>query len=615
MLDQKIIFITIISFFFYLLNIQGQNIDVEKEIETIIEMRDHDIEKTIKYTDSLLQYDFPNKVKIKIEKGLLYISSNEPKKSILIFKNVIKEIKNDEKKLRDLGNAYVGISQSYSLTGNNDDALKNIFKGLQIGKKLKDIEFESRIFSVMAYLYYNSKDYKNALKYEKESVKILNKIGDYSEKDESLYGSYMNIAVYFQKMHQLDSALYYNNKVILTNKKTNIMINTATLLNNIAVIYKKQKKYNKAIEHYKKSINAHQKRKSNSTRPLANLARLYINLKKYDSAKVYYLEALNIAITSHNLKNQEQLYSSLLNTAIKQKDYKNSLLYQQKRDSINQINLTESNKNQLKMLNTQFEQHKQEEYLKQKLALNKKNNIIIFITSGLLFFISLFFLQKYKHKQLKLNQDKLVLEQKVLRSQMTPHFIFNSLSVLQGMILNKEENKAVSYLSKFSKLLRITLDNSREKLVSLNEELIAIQNYVDLNNMRTLIGFNYILKIDNNIDVNNFLVPPMLIQPFIENSIIHGFNKDFENGEIIVDISFKNKILICQIKDNGIGINYNKKTTNKKSLSTTITLERLRFFAKEYGVKCDLVIQDRSIFNEKGTLITLHLPYKKHSNA
>ena len=136
--------------------------------------------------------------------------------------------------------------------------------------------------------------------------------------------------------------------------------------------------------------------------------------------------------------------------------------------------------------------------------------------------------------------------------------------------------------------------------------------------MRSLTKFKYTLLLNENIEKNNFLVPPMLIQPFIENSILHGFNKKFKDAEISINISFEDEKLICVIKDNGVGINYNKDKVNqqeKKSISTTITAERLQFFSKEYKVKCNVVVHDRSDFNEKGTQVNLTLPYKINKDA
>ncbi len=200
---------------------------------------------------------------------------------------------------------------------------------------------------------------------------------------------------------------------------------------------------------------------------------------------------------------------------------------------------------------------------------------------------------------------------------MTPHFIFNSLSVLQGMILNKEEKTAISYLSKFSKLLRIILENSREKTVLLSQELIAIENYLALHNIEENEAYKYTLVVDDTIDILSFNIPPMLIQPFIENAIEHAFGTRKDNRKIDIHLKFANSNLICTILDNGIGIDalVKKKNSQKKSLATTITSERLKILSKDFKMEGSMKIEDRINFNEQGTIVTLIIPYKTELGA
>jgi LytS/YehU family sensor histidine kinase len=231
------------------------------------------------------------------------------------------------------------------------------------------------------------------------------------------------------------------------------------------------------------------------------------------------------------------------------------------------------------------------------------------ILGGMIFFL--------KWGNIKEKNQNALIEQRLLRSQMTPHFIFNSLSVLQGMILNRESDKSISYLSKFSKLLRIVLENSRDKIVPLIQELDAIDNYMVLQNLDTDPPYEYTLAVDENIDVNSFQIPPMLIQPFIENAIEHAFDSQKEHREIEIHLKFIDTKLICTIADNGMGIDAisQKPNVKKKSLATTITSERLLMLAKEFNVPGGITIADRKKNNERGTRVTLVIPYKVNENS
>ena len=203
------------------------------------------------------------------------------------------------------------------------------------------------------------------------------------------------------------------------------------------------------------------------------------------------------------------------------------------------------------------------------------------------------------------------MQQKLLRSQMTPHFIFNSMAVLQGMILNKEEKKSVNYLSKFSKLLRITLENSRDKMVSLSEELEALENYLALQNLENE-AYQYTILVEDTVDVPKFEIPPMLIQPFVENAVEHAFIGQKGYKKIDVHLTYNSKKLICTITDNGIGINTLKEIKNhqKKSLATAITSERLKILSEDLKMEGSVTIEDRKKHNEEGTIVTLLIPHK-----
>jgi LytS/YehU family sensor histidine kinase len=253
----------------------------------------------------------------------------------------------------------------------------------------------------------------------------------------------------------------------------------------------------------------------------------------------------------------------------------------------------------------------------QDLVKSKQNlllGIIVFLVVALLMGTIIFFLRLRSEKA---KTQNIVMEQKLLRSQMTPHFIFNSLSVLQGMILNKEEGNSVSYLSKFSKLLRTILENSRYKTVSLADELSAVDSYMSLQNLDENPTYVYTLKIDPTIDTAILKIPPMLIQPFIENAIEHAFPNQKVAKQINVTLSFTDEKLVCTIADNGIGINIDpqKIQKNKNSLATKITSERLKILSKEFKTQGNISVKNRATFGEQGTLVTLVIPYKTDSLA
>lgn len=225
---------------------------------------------------------------------------------------------------------------------------------------------------------------------------------------------------------------------------------------------------------------------------------------------------------------------------------------------------------------------------------------------------------KYREKKIHDRNKLLLMEQKLLRSQMNPHFIFNSLTSIQSFIFENNPIEAGSYLSRFSELIRSILYNSREEFISLEKEINTLNNYLDIQQLRYNNKFEYSIEIDPKIDTEMQAIPPMLAQPFIENSIEHGIKHLNGGGWIHISYSLSNDTLILKIEDNGIGIEASKKLKDKKasehkSLAMVITKERIDILNNRKGsVKYSLKVED--IFDSgkvSGTSVTFTIPVLK----
>ena len=163
----------------------------------------------------------------------------------------------------------------------------------------------------------------------------------------------------------------------------------------------------------------------------------------------------------------------------------------------------------------------------------------------------------------KANIDKLLAqtEMKALHSQMNPHFIFNSLNSIREMILNNENKEASHYLSKFAQLIRMTLDQSGQSFISLRNTIDYLQRYIEMEKIRNG-HFTWSMNVDKRLDMDETVLPPMLIQPFIENAIWHGVTGNRKNINIQINFKKENDHLVCTIDDNGIGIEQSIKNKN-----------------------------------------------------
>ena len=179
-----------------------------------------------------------------------------------------------------------------------------------------------------------------------------------------------------------------------------------------------------------------------------------------------------------------------------------------------------------------------------------------------------------------LRQRAKELEIQALRSQMNPHFIFNCLNAINYFILNHETEAASDYLTKFSRLMRMIMNHSRHSLITLAEELEVLQLYLDMERLRFKDAFDYEFILDEELDAEDISIPPLLLQPFIENAIWHGLMHKEERGMLTIALTAGNDILTCIIRDNGVGRQRaaflkSKSAEKHKSMGLQITAERM----------------------------------------
>src|SRR5436190_2625525 len=226
--------------------------------------------------------------------------------------------------------------------------------------------------------------------------------------------------------------------------------------------------------------------------------------------------------------------------------------------------------------------------------------------------------QRIKSIQQKANLDNLVAqtEMKALHAQMNPHFIFNCLNSISEMILNNETRNASHYLSKFAQLIRITLNHSSKPFVSLQNTIDYLQRYLEMEKIRTN-QFIYKMEIDQHLHPEDIMLPPMLIQPFIENAIWHGAEPD-KTMQLTIQFLQQDHQLVCVVEDNGIGIDVSLKNKNQKeaehdSFGINNVKQRIFLLNEKYNLRGSISIEDKSNFetrNGPGTIVKLYFPIK-----
>ena len=610
-----------------------------------------------------LQNDLKGLEKCKNALGVLYsykgdynlsLKSYEEGKAIAVK---LGDKKGINKYLYNIGNVYLN-------TGDYQKAKENFNESLKINKKENDSLGMFSNLNSIASVYYEQGNYPLSLNYFNQSLYVAQKIKD----SIGIFRSFNNIGNVYRLQGLKDKALLYYNKALairaasfnvknITALKNNIAgifydkndfksaekyylesivlskgiddkVNLTTALNGLGFVYLDTKKHDKALQYFEEARleNALDYTSYDLLDSYQGLAETYFDIKKYDLALTNANKLVKLAKENNVLSHKKNAYNILYRIYKTKGDYKNAFESHEQYKIISDSLLNEDNIKKIAEIEYEYKyKNKLENAAKRETKLTKtvktttqdleksqRNlllGIIAFLAVAMILGSVIFFL---KLRNSKAKTQNIITEQKLLRTQMTPHFIFNSLSVLQGMILNKEESKSVSYLSKFSKLLRITLENSRDKTVLLSQELEAVDNYLLLQNIENE-KINFKLVVDDSIQPNKIKVPPMLIQPFVENAIEHAFKNQKEACEIEINLTLVNSKLTCTILDNGIGIDLSERNQNqnKKSLATKITSERLQYLSKDFNMKGSITIEDRSKFNEQGTKVTIQIPFLK----
>lgn len=246
--------------------------------------------------------------------------------------------------------------------------------------------------------------------------------------------------------------------------------------------------------------------------------------------------------------------------------------------------------------------------------------VILFLISGLYYFFHLRI--RFVKKQLKLKSDLAQYRDKALRDQMSPHFIYNSLNAIQNYIVKHDDEASVNFLSKFSRLMRLIFNNTGSDLVRIAKDLEALKLYIEMEKMRFPNKFEVIFAPIED-DLAHMFIPPLILQPFVENAILHGILPSDKPGHISIAIQHSANSIMVTIQDNGIGrkaaalikaaknkFTTNEETENKHHSATTVTAARI---AQAWGENTNTHFSIVDLYDAdgkaSGTLVKFYLPY------
>jgi len=566
------------------------------------------------------------------------------------------------------GNAYVNLGNGNIILGNYDNAVdyflkaKTVFEIALEQNPTEEIKKSlARAYGSIGIVSSEQSNYSRAFQYYLKSITIYEEFNDVN----MLSRLYNNVGVAYKSQSEYNKALEYFEKAKIIQKELNDN-NVGITLTNIANCYLELQKYPESFSFYKEaegvvksnpralgewynSMGLYHSKTNNNEAALKQWdeaikafnsindkfgiadtylykGQLFLKQKQYNKAVQNASKALELA-TETDVLEQITLSEKVLSEAYEEQNklseaLEHYKLYAKFQDSLSneksirqgvqaEMNFEYEKKESLEKL----EREKQQLILAEEAKQNKARFIFIGVAAMLLCgFIFLYYNRIQLKKRLTLQNELIAYEQKALHLQMNPHFIFNCLGAISGFIINNGTDHAIKYLAKFSKLMRLTLEYSKEALIPIEKEIESLQNYLELEQLRFNNVFDFSITKSDLIE-DAVAISPLLIQPMVENAIIHGVVAKKENGKIAIDFSTEQNMITCTIQDNGVGIDDSVKLKKEsmqihKSMAIKIIEKRLQMITKLTNTKASLNYHQMNDVqgNSLGTKVIINLP-------
>jgi tetratricopeptide (TPR) repeat protein/two-component sensor histidine kinase len=473
-----------------------------------------------------------------------------------------------------IANAYRQTGNVYLMQRNFDQALQHYFLSLKHYNNKTDIVELAKLYSNMGTLYSMLKELPKARGYYLKSL-ALN-----LQANTDRLKTTVNLAGVYAELKEKNNAVHTFNQGIQLAKALHHAALEAVLRTNLSNYYIGEKDWENAISSARASLKIRDSlQQPASVITLNNLGYALVQTGELKAGINYYLKALKTA----NLQEKKQLFFNLYHANKASGKLAAALesmeKYEQVKDTIAGLNyeqkvaeLTakyESVQQKTQILNLERENILQKKQLRQQLFLILAAVLIVALAAGLVF-------TRFRHYKVKNALEKSQVKRQLLLLQLNPHFIFNALQSVQRFIHLRDQQQSMEYLSSFSKLIRLVLENSDKDLIPLDEEIEILDNYLRLQNLNTSKGFSYEIIVDEQLEPENTEIPAMLLQPFVENAVLHGV-RDLANGKIKIAFKQNTDGLHIIIADNGQGnAQLHDQTSNKLHRSMGIDILKQR---------------------------------------
>jgi tetratricopeptide (TPR) repeat protein len=521
---------------------------------------------------------------------------------------------------------------NYLYIGDYPKALDCYFKSFRLCESIGDSLGMANAFTNMGLVYNRIGQYDKALQNHKKALSIFR----YINHKNGIANSLANLGNVYDNKGEVNNALEYYEEALVEYRSGGNKRGVARTLTNMGIAHINLKNYEAALDSLQKSVRIYIETGDKSSLAIAysyisetyfklpSLLLQRMNIKQseaYLKAEGYAMQSLRLGQQLGSIATQSESWGSLSNIYEAQKDYPAALEAYKQYKILGDSLLNDDKKEAITRSEMQFEQDKKDALLKASHAVELQEqkikkytavgSVCVLLLASATSFI--FYKRKRDAAQTVKEADFLAkvadTEMKALRAQMNPHFIFNSLNSIADYIDRRDGATASIFTVKFAKLMRMILENSEQKEVPLVDDLKALTLYMQLEMLRLNNKFSYQIKLDEEIDAGNVLIPPLLLQPFVENSIWHGFAKMEAGGQITISITKEDDWVICSVEDNGSGrreiLSDNLREPKRKSMGIKITKARIEI-ANEKNLS-DSTVQTYDL--AQGTKVVIAIPF------
>lgn len=519
-------------------------------------------------------YNFFGQVELSVAKNLVALQLAQDVSNYLLLARYCRE---------------VGRSQRTIL--NLDDAEYYFRRSLGYSQIIDDRRQMALALTNLASVQLDREQYDKSIKNANRSLQLLSTLKDLN----GLGATHNILGMVYKEREEYNEASINFNQALVYFESTNNREEIAEVYHNVGTVFKEQRRYQNALNYLNRSIEIREQfgAKTQIYQTYRVIADVYKELNNSSMALEYMEKYLNYVDSNTTI----QAATKIAELSESYRSEQRERLINDQADSI-QRQRQEREMTAARLETTQLRNNFQMYII---IAF-----IIIMVMAGLILFY------RWNQTQIKQRQREAEMSQTLLRTQMNPHFVFNAMSVIQSYIYDNDIENSSKFLVNFSRLMRLILENSPKEHIPMETEMEILSKYLAMQKLRFQERFEYKIEADEQLIQEGAHIPPMITQPFIENSIEHGQLHTIEGGFIKISFQKVGTMLHITIIDNGIGRKASKakkKSSAHKSMAMEITAERIENLNKKFRTDGYLHIEDYNKEEETGTKVLISLPY------